>query len=122
MLVFTVSTVETDGCCGVVHLAGDLTRTQVSLLKQELTANFVQPDHLIIDVSELVFVDWNGLRGLLHAGVLADGRVALVAPPPDVLKLLEATGLVRSFPIFNSVADAHLSFQTGTPAVASATT
>ncbi len=119
MLVFTVSTVDTDGCCGVAHLAGDLTRTQVALLKQELSANFVRPEHLIIDVSKLVFVDWNGLRGLLHAGVLADGRVALVAPPPDVMKVLKATGLVRSFPIYNSVADAHLSFQAGTPAVAS---
>jgi anti-anti-sigma factor len=119
MLVFTVSTVDTDGCCGVAHLSGDLTRTQVALLKQELSANFVRPDHLIIDVSKLVFVDWNGLRGLLHAGVLADGRVALVAPPPDVLKLLEATGLVRSFPIFSTVAGAHSSFQAGTPAVAS---
>jgi anti-anti-sigma factor len=122
MLVFTVSTIDTDGCCGVVHLAGDLTRTQVSLLKQELSANFTQPEHLIIDVSGLVFVDWNGLRGLLHAGVLADGRVALVSPPPEVLKLLEATGLVRSFPIFQSVAEAHLSFQAGTPVVAAAAT
>jgi len=120
MLVFTVSTVDTDGCCGVVHLAGDLTRTQVSLLKQELSAHFDRPDHLIVDVSKLVFVDWTGLRGLLHAGVLADGRVALVSPPPDVVKLLEASGLVRSFPIFTSVADAHISFQAGTPAVASA--
>jgi anti-anti-sigma factor len=119
MLVFTVSTLDTDGCCGVAHLSGDLTRTQVALLKQELSANFVRPDHLIIDVSKLVFVDWNGLRGLLHAGVLADGRVALVAPPPEVLKLLEATGLVRAFPIFPSVSAAHLSFQAGTPAVAS---
>jgi anti-anti-sigma factor len=119
MLVFTVSTVDTDGCCGVAHLSGDLTRTQVALLKQELSANFVRPDHLIIDVSKLVFVDWNGLRGLLHAGVLANGRVALVAPPPDVLKLLEATGLVRSFPIFSTVAEAHSSFQAGTPARAS---
>jgi anti-anti-sigma regulatory factor len=49
---------------------------------------------------------------------MANGRVALVSPPPDVLKLLEASGLVRSFPIFNSVADAHRSFQVGTPAVA----
>jgi anti-anti-sigma factor len=122
MLVFTVSTVDSDGCCGVVHLDGDLTRTQVSLLKQELAANFVRPDHLIIDVSKLVFVDWNGLRGLLHAGVLTDGRVALVSPPSDVLKLLKATGLVRSFPIFTSVADAHLSFQAGTPAVTPAAT
>ena len=119
MLVFTVSTVDTDGCCGVAHLSGDLTRTQVALLKQELSANFVRPEHLIIDVSKLVFVDFNGLRGLLHAGVLADGRVALVAPPPDVLKLLEATGLVRSFPIFSTVAEAHSSFQAGTPARAS---
>ena len=119
MLVFTVSTVDTDGCCGVAHLSGDLTRTQVALLKQELSANFVRPEHLVIDVSKLTFVDWNGLRGLLHAGVLADGQVALVAPPPDVLKLLEATGLVRSFPIFASVAEAHSSFQAGTPAVVS---
>jgi len=119
MLVFTVSTVDTDGCCGVAHLSGDLTRTQVALLKQELSANFVRPEHLIIDVSKLVFVDFNGLRGLLHAGVLADGRVALVAPPPDVLKLLEASGLVRSFPIFSTIAEAHSSFQAGTPARAS---
>lgn len=119
MLVFTVSTVDTDGCCGVAHLSGDLTRTQVALLKQELSANFVRPEHMVIDVSKLVFVDWNGLRGLLHARVLADGRVALVAPPPDVLKLLEASGLVRSFPIFSTITEAHSSFQAGTPAVAS---
>ena len=119
MLVFTVSTVDTDGCCGVAHLSGDLTKTQVALLKQELSTNFVQPEHLIIDVSKLVFVDWSGLRGLLHAGVLANGRVALVSPPPEVMKVLEATGLVRSFPIFSTVAEAHSSFQAGTPAVAS---
>ena len=118
MLVFTVSTVETDGCCGVVHLAGDLTRTQVSLLKEQLSGAFVRPDHLIIDVSNLEFVDWNGLRGLLHARVLADGRVALISPPPEMMKLLEATGLVRSFPIFSSVAEGHLPFQAGTPAIA----
>lgn len=122
MLVFTVSTIDTDGCCGVVHLAGDLTRTQVSLLKQELSSHFVGPDHLIIDVSKLVFVDWNGLRGLLHAQVLADGRMAIVAPPTDMMRLLEATGLVRSFPIFSSVAEAHLSFQAGSPAVTTAAT
>ena len=86
----------------------------MTLLKQELSANFVGPEHMIIDVSKLVFVDWNGLRGLLHAGALANGQVALVAPPPEVLKLLEASGLVRSFPIFDSVPEAHRSFQAGT--------
>ena len=99
MLVFTVSTIDTDGCCGVVHLAGDLTRTQVSLLKQELSANFETPDHMIIDVSELVFVDWNGPGDFFTPGCWTRAGLLLLSPPPDVLKLLghpDWSGVSRS--------------------------
>jgi anti-anti-sigma factor len=110
MLSVTFKPIAEAGCCDVVHLAGALTRTQVPTLRDTLARHFAKPDHLIVDVSKVTVIDWNGLRGLLHARILVDGKLALVSPPLVMMKLLEGTGLVRTFPTFSSAEEARLLF------------
>jgi anti-sigma B factor antagonist len=94
----------------VVDLRGDLDIASVDDLRGQLrSARQAYGDHLILDLSDLDFMDSQGLSVIIgcHKAVsAAGGSLALVAPRPIVKRTLEITGLDRRFAIFNTVAEA----------------
>ncbi len=85
-----------------------------SLISSELKAEFLilaQPDveKLIIDLSEVEYIDSGGLSALLLARrqmVDNDGDVRLVGVRPEVQSLLSLTQLDRVFPSYATIAEA----------------
>lgn len=85
-----------------------------SILAPELKAEFLilaQPDveTLVIDLTEVEYIDSAGLSALLLARRQQsshDGDVRLVAVHDDVRSLLELTQLNRVFPMYTTIAEA----------------
>jgi anti-sigma B factor antagonist len=94
----------------VVGLRGDLDIASVDDLRGQLrSARQAHGDHLILDLTDLEFMDSQGLSVIIgcHKAVsAAGGSLALVAPRPIVLRTLQITGLDRRFAIFNTVEEA----------------
>ena len=93
---FAVSNHRSD-CCEVIELAGELDFGTAPHLEAVLDRLLVIPDHIIVDVSELIFIDSTGLRLLLRASTLVEGRIWLRGPSRQILRLLEISGLSKSF-------------------------
>lgn len=64
--------------------------------------------HFVLDVSGVTHIDSAGLGVLLsfYRTLDSGGAIAIAAPPQNVLKLLQITGLDRRFPAFPSVEEA----------------
>jgi anti-anti-sigma factor len=85
-----------------------------SLVAPELKAEFLilaQPDvsKLIVDLSDVEYIDSTGLSALLLARrqmVSHEGDVRLVGVRPEVQSLLELTQLDRVFPSYDTVGEA----------------
>jgi anti-anti-sigma factor len=94
----------------IVGLRGDLDIASVDDLRGQLrSARQAHGDHLILDLTDLEFMDSQGLSVIIgcHKAVsAAGGSLALVAPRPIVLRTLQITGLDRRFAIFNTVEEA----------------
>jgi anti-sigma B factor antagonist len=57
-----------------------------------------QPSELVVDMTELTFIDSSGLKELVHAQVALrenGGRLAILNPPRIALRVLEISGLAR---------------------------
>ena len=69
------------------------TVSQVRELLEELVGNGAK--HLVLDCSELAFLDSSGIGVLIAARnrLGADGSIVLDSPPPHVRKVLEITGV-----------------------------
>lgn len=85
------------GCDEVIELAGELDFGTAPHLEAVIDRLMVIPDHIIVDVSELTFIDSTGLRLLLRASTLVEGRIWLKGPSRQILRLLEISGLSKSF-------------------------
>lgn len=92
----------------VVRLAGELdlyNSADVAAALEEVAAE----DHrrVVIDLSEVEFVDSTALGTLVEARKQIGGEaLVLVAPRPDVSRALEVSGLNKHFSVSDSVADA----------------
>lgn len=78
---------------GRVRLTGELDMAGVPLLRAALADT---KNDIVVDCSGLTFIDCAGLNGLVTAqqACEADGaRLALMAPPPCLMRLLELVGL-----------------------------
>ena len=84
-------------CCEVIELDGELDIATAPRLAAVLDAMTPNPDHLIIDVSRLKFLDSTGLRLLVRASTLVAGRIWLEGCSRQVLRLLELTGIEDFF-------------------------
>ncbi len=65
------------GCCQVVELIGELDIATAPILKAALDEIESIPDHIKVDMSRLDFIDSTGLRLLLGASELVNGRIWL---------------------------------------------
>jgi anti-sigma B factor antagonist len=103
-----VGAVDRRGDDVVLRLAGELdlyNSAEVAAALEELAAD--GPSRVIIDLSEVAFVDSTALGTLVEARrqIGGDGLV-LVAPGPDVARALEISGLDQHFTVRGSVDEA----------------
>lgn len=81
----------------VIALSGELDPHTAPLLQREIDGVITEGSDLVLDLSQLGFVDSSGLRVLISAQQqLADhgGTLVVRAPSETVRRLLEITGLV----------------------------
>ena len=96
-------TVENDPS-GAVVVHGDIDVAGGPILEAALLAREAD-DPLVIDLSDVFFIDSSGLRSLLGASRRAHDRNATVVlrdVGPEVLRLLEITGTTEHFSIESS--------------------
>ncbi len=91
------------GECGpVLFLAGEADITSMARLDQALAAQLSGPKvQLIIDVTDLRYVDSASMRALMMAAMKAraqDGGVTLLNPQPPVARMLD---LLRADQVFS---------------------
>jgi anti-sigma B factor antagonist len=94
----------------VVSPAGELDLYTCPEFKQELLGVISSgARHVVVDLSLTTFVDSTAL-GVLLRGVerlkAADGRLSVVCPDENILRVFQVTGLHRVFEIHSSRADA----------------
>ena len=85
------------GCCDVIGLAGELDLATAPHLEAVLDRMVTIPDHIIVDVSALGFVDSTGLRLLLRASKLVERRIWLKGANRNMFRLLEVSGTTGCF-------------------------
>jgi anti-anti-sigma factor len=94
----------------VVVLAGEVDATNSDELYGVLESVVTQqPRLLVVDMSELSFMDSTGLRMLLRSTRALDqqgGVLALAAPQIAVARVLQLTRADQLIPVYDSVADA----------------
>ncbi|WP_214415956.1 STAS domain-containing protein [Sphaerisporangium fuscum] len=87
----------------ICRVSGDVDISNSPLLRQHLLAA-IDRSHatIVLDLSEVTFMDASGVSALLAArrrSVRLGGGVRLVAPSSSVCRVLEAAGLHSRFPI-----------------------
>jgi anti-sigma B factor antagonist len=106
--VLAVETVE--GAC-VVKLAGELDLYNASQVRDALREVCSDsPQRVVIDLSEVEFIDSTALGVLIEARTRIDNRRAflLAAPGLETRRALEISGLDRHFSVHDSVSEALL--------------
>ena len=102
LLRASVSVPESAGAAySVVVLAGEVDATNSDELYGVLESVVTQqPRLLIVDMSELSFMDSTGLRVLIVAGALCEetGHELRIIPGEDIQRILEISGLDRVLP------------------------
>jgi anti-anti-sigma factor len=77
------------------------------MVEAVLDRMWVIPDHLVVEVSGLDFVDSTGLKVLVRASQLVDGRIALVGAGDQLRLLLEITAMTDRFHLVTDPETAH---------------
>jgi anti-anti-sigma factor len=103
---FTV-TYRRSRCCAVIGIAGDLDMATAPHLEAVLDRIMVIPDHLIVDMSQLTFIDSTGLRLLLRASTLVESRIWLKGASAQVRRLVNLSGLADLFCLPDDGVDGH---------------
>jgi len=105
----TVSAAPTGGAT-VVKLAGDLGVDTAAEVAAAIDTVFRRPtNRIVIDLALLAFCDSIGLSTFMDAHrrcVANGGYLALAAPSPFLLKLLDVVGVRRHVPVYATVASA----------------
>ena len=98
--------------CTVLALRGELDITDAAELSSQLTAVMSGQPWVIVDLTELAFIDCGSLQVLAGArerAQLTGGDVLLAGPRGEVARLLLLTGWARVFPVFPGVGVAGFS-------------
>jgi anti-sigma B factor antagonist len=92
-------------------IAGDLDLASVTTLRDRLHGHvYAGTRHLVLDLSQVGFVDSAGLSmlvGLRRILAARDGMLYLAAARPGFVELLRLTSLTRTFTLHDTVADAE---------------
>jgi anti-sigma B factor antagonist len=106
-----VCTVESRPGATIVHVSGELDVATAPALRETLleTIGAEPPAHLIVDLSDVTFMD-NTATGILvgaHRRITAGGgRFTAVVATTAVRRVLQLDGLLRVWRVTGSVADA----------------
>ncbi|MFH0916018.1 MAG: STAS domain-containing protein [bacterium] len=93
----------------VVHVGGDLDVYTAPRLKESLTQAIANGGRLVLDLSEVHFIDSTALGVLVNTQQQTqstEGELRLVVDDPYLLKIFRITGFDGVFSIFPQVADA----------------
>jgi anti-anti-sigma factor len=91
--------VHPNGACTVLKLSGELDAFTAPQLSAGLAAGSGTGHPIVIDLSELTFIDSGGIRAL--ATECADHRVALVCPRDhSIARILEIVDMKRFLPVY----------------------
>ena len=104
-----VAGVEKRDAAVLVRLTGELDLYNAHIVREQLLAQVAgDPERLVVDLSEVTFIDSTGLGVLIEArGKLANRRAfLLVAPTVETRRALEISGLARHFAVHESVDEA----------------
>jgi len=91
---------ERRGDVAVVHLAGEVDVAASGAVRARVDAAASGP--LVVELSEVTFVDSSGLRELLRARMECErlgGRLVLAGVPPVLERLLDLTGTTSMFAV-----------------------
>jgi len=100
--------VERNGAV-VVQLAGELDLYNAHTVREELLAAAERsPARLVVDLSQVTFIDSTGLGVLIEARTRLENRRAflLAAPGLETRRALEISGLDRHFAVHDSLEQA----------------
>ena len=100
---FAVSNHRT-GRCEVIELAGELDMATAPHLEAVLDRMLVIPDQIVVDVERLTFIDSSGLRLLLRASQLVEGRIRLRGCSQQITKVFDISGLTSAFTLEEATA------------------
>jgi anti-sigma B factor antagonist len=95
----------------IVQLAGELDLYNATVVRGALTdACADSPNRIVVDLSQVEFIDSTALGVLIEARTRLDNRRAflLAAPGLETKRALEISGLDRHFTVHNSVSEALL--------------
>jgi anti-sigma B factor antagonist len=92
----------------VLSLAGELDLADEPTLREALRRAVERsPTRLVVDLTEVTFVDSTVLGALVEArSALGGGAFALAAPGLEVRRALEVSGLDRHFQVYETVSSA----------------
>jgi anti-anti-sigma factor len=99
--------VEPRGNVIVARLIGSANMVNVANLQDDLFAIVDRnPRQIVLDLSQLAFINSVGLGGIIAAHVRSrrqNGAISIAAPSAEILELLRVTNLTRLFPVYDSV-------------------
>jgi anti-sigma B factor antagonist len=101
--------VDVIGGCGVVAAYGEVDLDTAVGLHRAVHTALRFSSHLIIDLTQVSFIDSSGLGVLVGARRKTNalgGAVSLVHPPLSVQRILVGTQLQQAFPLFGSLDEA----------------
>jgi anti-sigma B factor antagonist len=103
-----VRSVENLNGAVVLHLAGELDLYNADELRSALDAALAQdPSRIVIEMSEVEFIDSTALGVLIEArSKLGRSTLLLAAPQLETRRTLQVSGLDRHLPVHDSVDDA----------------
>ena len=105
---FALTPAELPGGGTVLHVAGELDMATAPSLEEALVgAGFEQ--RIVIDLSACTFVDSSAVRVLVASArdsAAANGSLALVAPDPGILRVLEISGVDTMLPVHPTLEEA----------------
>jgi anti-sigma B factor antagonist len=98
---------ERRGDVFVLRVAGEIDVAASGAVRARVDGAAAGP--LVVELSEVSFVDSSGLRELLRAGMECEsrgGRLVLACVPPVLERLLDLTGTARMFAVAPTLDDA----------------
>jgi anti-sigma B factor antagonist len=104
-----VAVVEQDGSATVVRLTGELDLYNAHEVRRALFAAAAEsPERLVVDLSDVRFIDSTALGVLVEARRQLPNRRAflLASPGLETSRALQISGLDRHFSVHGSLADA----------------
>lgn len=106
---FTCTARQTAGRV-VLTVAGDVDLAAHARFEADVETSWTASEDLVIDCSQVTFLDSMGLRVLVrtwHRAAESGREFALAAPSECVVRVLELAGVTGLFPVVGSIPDAE---------------